>query len=275
MTTYVIVEKRSSEISYIWKSVHICLYLACAVSSMMLSNSMGNIWFQFETNCIFNSQLFFKPSNDSKVLSCGIDNVQTVWSKNYSDCNSHFMIYLLLFCASVIMLTYFIFLNVGSHAASSQMTSSWRILWIATLVNGIAFFVAIFDARSIVRSVLKLCRSFPDAGQPKTFPCTTDCLTYNEMDQSFLSTSFNLLVFLPWLSVFLWGLSFVWCVVRILCHPDFSVYRVVEEEEEWKEKEASTATPVTDNAAATTSVTSDVASTTTVTDNVASTSERT
>ncbi|KAI5703624.1 uncharacterized protein LOC103509174 [Diaphorina citri] len=230
-TSYLIVEKKSSEISSIWKSVHIVLYLLCAIASMMLSDSMGTIWSQFDMNCILNSNLMFKSVNGSEEMSCNIDVVQTKWSKNYADCNTHFMIYLLLFCASVIMLTYFIFLNIGTHSATSQMTSSWRILWIATLINIIAFIVATVDARSVIKSVLALCRSLPDAHLPKMLPCSTDCLIFNDIDQSFLSTSFNILAIIPWFNVVLWGASLAWCIIRILCHPDFSVYRVSEVEE--------------------------------------------
>lgn len=241
-TSYLIVEKKSSEISFIWKTVHVSLYLTSAIVSMILSNSMGNIWSEFDTNCILNSNLQFKPLNNtnSNETSCLIDNVQTKWSKNYSDCNSHFMIYLLLCCASVIMLTYFIFLNVGSHAPNSQMTSSWRIIWVAILVNSIAFVAAIVDARSIIKSVYALCHSFPDSTKlTKNFPCTTECLCYNDKDKSYLSASLNFLALLPWFSVFLWGLSLAWCIIRILCHPDFSMYQVMDEKE-FREMERST-----------------------------------
>uniref|UniRef100_A0A8D8YJI5 Transmembrane protein n=1 Tax=Cacopsylla melanoneura TaxID=428564 RepID=A0A8D8YJI5_9HEMI len=225
--TYLIIEKKSSEISSIWKTVHILLYLLSAIVSMILSDSIGMVWSQFEMNCILNSNLLFKPANNSNEISCDIDSVQTVWGKNYADCNTHFIIYLLMFCASVIMLTYFIFLNIGTH--SSQMTSSWRIVWIATLINSVGCIAATADARSVVKSVLAVCRSFPDAKAPKFLPCSTACLMFNGLDLSFLSTSFNILAIMPWVSVLLWALGMFWCILRILYHPDFTVYKISEE----------------------------------------------
>ncbi|KAL1459416.1 hypothetical protein WDU94_011398 [Cyamophila willieti] len=227
--TYIIIEKKSSEISSVWKTVHILLYLLCAIVNMMLSDSIGTVWSQFDMNCILNSKLLFKHANNSDEFSCDIDTVQTTWSKNYADCNTHFIIYLLLFCASVIMLTYFIFLNIGTHSVTSQMTSSWRILWIATLINLIGCIVTIVDALSVTKSVLALCKLFPDAENAKFFPCSTSCLIFNGLDLSFLTTSFNILACMPWLSVLLWALSLTWCILRILCHPDFTVYKISED----------------------------------------------
>uniref|UniRef100_A0A8D8YJI0 Transmembrane protein n=1 Tax=Cacopsylla melanoneura TaxID=428564 RepID=A0A8D8YJI0_9HEMI len=228
--TYLIIEKKSSEISSIWKTVHILLYLLSAIVSMILSDSIGMVWSQFEMNCILNSNLLFKPANNSNEISCDIDSVQTVWGKNYADCNTHFIIYLLMFCASVIMLTYFIFLNIGTHSVTSQMTSSWRIVWIATLINMVGCIVATADACSVVKSVLAICKSFPDAAKaPKILPCSTACLKFNGLDLSFLSTSFNILAIMPWVSVLLWALGMFWCILRILYHPDFTVYKISEE----------------------------------------------